>query len=205
LTESCNRCTIWDGLLPTRPAAGVNWRYCLIARHTRTGRRAPSRALRDAQRLVDLLTALGSTSFRQLLWQKAAELDLTYAQSQVLFYVAEHPGCPMGEVGKAFGVTLPAVTRIVDRLEQKGFMQRGDHPLDRRVYVLEVTVAGAALVDELHALQLRGVAPVLRRMSPRDRERVIGGLETLVEAASVATARRLADRAWKRRRSNDDG
>ena len=79
---------------------------------------SPARA-REAQRLLDLLNALGSTTFRQLVWQRASELDLTYAQSQVLFYVNDHASCHMGDVAKAFGVTLPAVTHIIDRLEQK--------------------------------------------------------------------------------------
>ena len=88
--------------------------------------------------MLDLLNALGSTTFRQLLCQRASELDLTYAQSQVLFYVGEHTGCHMGDVAKAFGVTLPAVTNIIDRLEQKQFVVRGDHQGDRRVYALEM-------------------------------------------------------------------
>ncbi len=147
--------------------------------------RAPSRSA-EAQRLLDLLNALGSTTFRQLLWQRASELDLTYAQSQVLFYVAEHAGCHMGEVAKAFGVTLPAVTHIIDRLEQKQFVLRGDHPADRRVYVLEPTPQGRALVQELHAMQMRGVEEVLARMAAQDRRRVIKGLEALVDAATKA-------------------
>ena len=147
--------------------------------------RAPSRSA-EAQRLLDLLNALGSTTFRQLLWQRASELDLTYAQSQVLFYVAEHAGCHLGEVAKAFGVTLPAVTHIIDRLEQKQFVLRGDHPADRRVYVLEPTPQGRALVQELHAMQMRGVEEVLARMAAQDRRRVIRGLEALVDAATKA-------------------
>ena len=149
----------------------------------------PPRARRrsaEAQRLLDLLNALGSTTFRQLLWQRASELDLTYAQSQVLFHVADHPGCHMGDVAKAFGVTLPAVTHIVDRLEEKQFLERADDPADRRVYVLELTRTGRALVDELHGLQMRGVEAVLRRMAAEDRRRVIRGLEALVDAAAEA-------------------
>src|SRR5512144_896026 len=120
----------------------------------RTMRSVPTRARNgpmpaEAQRLLDLLNALGSTTFRQLLWQRASELDLTYAQSQVLFHVADHAACHMGDVAKAFGVTMPAVTHIVDRLEQKNLVVRGDHPGDRRVYLLEVTPQGRALVDEL--------------------------------------------------------
>jgi MarR family transcriptional regulator for hemolysin len=146
----------------------------------------PARRPAEAQRLLDLLNALGSTTFRQLLWQRASELDLTYAQSQVLFYVADHPGCHMGEVAKAFGVTLPAVTHIVDRLENKQFMLRNDHPADRRVYVLELTPQGESLVQELHGMQLRAVEAVLARMAAEDRQRVIKGLEALVDAATEA-------------------
>jgi DNA-binding MarR family transcriptional regulator len=138
-----------------------------------------------------------------LLWQKSSELDLTHAQSQVLFYVAEHPGCHMGDLGKVFGVTLPAVTHLVDRLEQKGFAVRGDHPVDRRVYVLELTAAGRALADELHALQLRGVEPVLKRMSARHRQRLMEGLEALVEAAGEVTTQ--ADGVRRGRAGNGNG
>jgi len=148
---------------------------------------ATANAAREAQRLLDLLNALGSTTFRQLLWQKASEIDLTYAQSQVLFHVAEHPDCHMGEVAKAFGVTLPAVTHIVDRLEQKNLLTRADHPSDRRVYVLDLTRQGKALVDELQAIRLSAMEEVLDRMTAADRRRVIGGLETLVDAATRAS------------------
>jgi MarR family transcriptional regulator, transcriptional regulator for hemolysin len=140
----------------------------------------------EAQRLLDLLNALGSTTFRQLLWQRASELDLTYAQSQVLFHVADRPGCHMGDVAKAFGVTLPAITHIVDRLEEKQFLLRADDPADRRVWILELTRTGRALVDELHGLQMRGVEGVLQRMAAGDRQRVIKGLEALVDAATEA-------------------
>lgn len=150
----------------------------------RVPRPAPRSA--EAQRLLDLLNALGSTTFRQLLWQRASELDLTYAQSQVLFYVAEHAGCHMGDVAKAFGVTLPAVTHIIDRLEEKQFVLRGDHPGDRRVYLLELTRQGKALVQELHTIEMRSLEDVLARMGSEDRRRVLRGLEALVDAASEA-------------------
>jgi MarR family transcriptional regulator, transcriptional regulator for hemolysin len=139
----------------------------------------------ESRQMLELLNSLGGTIFRQLLWQKASDLDLTYAQSQVLFRLAEHPGSHMGDVAKAFGVTLPAVTHIVDRLEEKGLVARRDYPADRRVYVLDLTRAGKALVDELEAIRLRGMERVLDRMSAADRRQVLTGLEALVDAAST--------------------
>src|SRR6266403_3999773 len=131
----------------------------------------------EAHQMLELLNSLGGTIFRQLLWQKASDLDLTYAQSQVLFRLAEHPGSHMGDVAKAFGVTLPAVTHIVDRLEEKAFVTRGAAPGDRRVYALALTAAGRALVDELHTIQTRAMRHVLTRMSLSDRRQLLKGLE----------------------------
>ena len=151
-----------------------------------TARRRTTGLAAEAQRLLDLLNALGSTTFRQLLWQRASELDLTFAQSQVLFYVGDHPRCPMGDVAKAFGVTLPAITHIVDRLEEKAFVTRGAVREDRRVYALALTAAGRALVDELHTIQTRAMRHVLTRLSLPDRGRLLTGLEALVAAAVPA-------------------
>jgi len=161
--------------------------HCAVAPRRNGARRGQWTA--QAEQLLDLLNALGNTIFRQFLWQRSAELDLTYAQGQVLFHVAAHPGCRMGDVGKAFGVTLPAVTHLVDRLEQKDFITRAGDPADRRAYVLEVTRTGGALVDELHAMRLRGLESVLARMAPDDRTRVVRGLEALVEASMEAAER----------------
>src|SRR5256885_15588558 len=128
-----------------------------MEKRDRTGTRAKRSATSEAQQMLELLNSLGGTIFRQLLWQKASDLDLTYAQSQVLFRLAEHPGSHMGDVAKAFGVTLPAVTHIVDRLEEKGLVVRGDHPADRPVYVLDPTRPGRTLADEPGAIRLPGM------------------------------------------------
>ena len=65
--------------------------------------------LTDTSRhLVELLTDLLSTTFRQILWKQALELDLNYSQAQVLFHVAKHGGTPMSDVARSFGITLPA-------------------------------------------------------------------------------------------------
>ena len=141
----------------------------------------------DAQRLLDLLNALGSTTFRQMVWQRLSELDLTFAQSQVLFHVHDHPSCPMGDVAKAFGVTMPAVTHIVDRLEQKGLMARGAMPGDRRVTALELTGPGRALAQELHTTRTRAMEAILARVSSAERRRIVDGVESLVDAAMRAS------------------
>ena len=159
----------------------------ITKRPRRPGARSrPTRLAADAQRLLDLLNDLGSTTFRQMVWQRLSELDLTFAQSQVLFYVSDHPACPMGDVATAFGVTLPAVTHIIDRLEQKGFATRGAMPGDRRVTALDLSPSGKALAHELHTTRTRAMEAILARVSPAGRRRIVTGVEALVEAAMRA-------------------
>lgn len=137
----------------------------------------------DSRHLVELLTTLLSSTFRQILWKQALELDLNYSQAQLLFYLAKNPGALMGEAARSFGITLPAVTQVVDRLATKGFLRRAEDPRDRRQVHLSLTRAGEGLARELEALQVKGLARVLRRLPPADRKDVIRGLERLVSAA----------------------
>ncbi len=140
--------------------------------------------LTDTSRhLVDLLTTLLSCTFRQILWKQALELDLNYSQAQLLFHVANNPGALMSAVARSFGITLPAVTQVVHRLESKGFLQRADDPRDRRQVRLFLTREGETLARKLETLQVEGLARVLRRLTPADRKDVIHGIERLVSAA----------------------
>ncbi len=140
--------------------------------------------LSDASRhLVDLLTTLLSSTFRQILWKQALELDLNYSQAQVLFHVAKNPGALMSTVARTFGITLPAVTQVADRLEFKGFLRRAEGPQDRRQVCLFLTREGESLAGKLEALQVEGLGRVLRRLSAADRKDVIHGIERLVAAA----------------------
>src|SRR5215475_14156538 len=78
----------------------------------------------DARRLLELLHAMVSSAFRPMLWKRALELELTYAQAQVMFYVHRHPGCAMSAVARAYAVTLPAISQVVDRVAEKHFLLR---------------------------------------------------------------------------------
>ena len=132
---------------------------------------------------MDLLTSLLSTTFRQILWKQALELDLNYSQAQVLFHVAKHGGALMSDVARSFSITLPAITQVADRLEAKGFLRRGEDPHDRRHVRLLLTPEGEHLARKLEQLQVEGLAQVLKRLTPADRKDVIRGLERLLSAA----------------------
>jgi DNA-binding MarR family transcriptional regulator len=64
---------------------------------------------------------------------------------------------------------LPDITRLVDRLEQKGYVSRARTETDRRVVLLTITDSGRKLlggldpsVTELHKRQLGHLTPAER-------------------------------------------
>jgi DNA-binding MarR family transcriptional regulator len=151
------------------------------------GRPAPSPSPHvDARRLLELLRGLAASAFRPILWKRALELELTYAQAQVLFYVQRHPGCPLTAVARAYGVTLPAISQVVDRLGEKRFLVRPEDPRDRRAARLRLTPEGDGLARELEQAQVDGLAGLLGRLSAEERRKLLAGLDALVSAAGAA-------------------
>jgi DNA-binding MarR family transcriptional regulator len=57
------------------------------------------------------------------------------------------------------------MTRMIDRLEQKGLIRRVPHPEDRRAMTLELTVAGKALYPQLLSAKETVQAQFLRGFS----------------------------------------
>ena len=89
--------------------------------------------------------------------------DLSIAQYNVLRILrgAGPEGATCGTVSENLIRHDPDVTRLVDRLDQRGLVDRARDTKDRRVVRTRITRAGAALlaalddpVDELHARQL---------------------------------------------------
>jgi DNA-binding MarR family transcriptional regulator len=149
----------------------------------RPGRTAATRWSPDAHRLRELLAALAGATGDT--W-RTGEPPLTAAQAQVLFHVARHPDCHVGDVAKAFRVTLPAVTHLAGRLARKGLLARATDPADRRACLLSLTPRGEALVRRLETGQLRAMERLLARLTPAARRRAVAALEALAAAADAA-------------------
>jgi DNA-binding MarR family transcriptional regulator len=137
----------------------------------------------DTRHLCELLTMLLSSTFRQILWKQALELDLTYSQAQVLFQLERHPRSLATDLARTFGITLPAVTQVVDRLVGKRLVDRAENPRDRRQVFLSLTRTGHQLARDLEAAQMAGMSEVLQRLPADERKEVVRGLERLVTAA----------------------
>jgi len=75
-----------------------------------------------------------------------AELGLTGAQLPILHWITRTPEATGATLCRCIGTDTGSMTRMLDRLEEKGFIRRVRSQADRRVVHLELTAAGKALM-----------------------------------------------------------
>ena len=89
-------------------------------------------------------------------------LDLTFPQWRVLVVLGDsEQGAPLSVVSSAIGVTLPATSRQLRRLERRGLVSLGPDERDRRVVRVRLTETGRSARDAIVAFRRRRVAEIL--------------------------------------------
>lgn len=90
----------------------------------------------------------------------------------------------MRALGEALGSTPPATSRLCDRLEAAGLVERRLSAASRREIELYLSRPGRALLDEVRAAQVREVSLVLAAMDPEATEALHKGLAAFRDAAA---------------------
>jgi DNA-binding MarR family transcriptional regulator len=90
-------------------------------------------------------------------------------------------GMPTLEVGGRMIEQTPGVTRLLDRLEAKGYVRRERCRKDRRQHLCRLTPQGARLLDELDAPMLAAHAASLQGLAAADRQRLLAMLADIRE------------------------
>ncbi|MEV0269148.1 MarR family transcriptional regulator [Hamadaea sp. NPDC050747] len=78
-----------------------------------------------------------------------APLGLTSQQAALLLHASRGDAPGPSALRAALGTDTAGMTRLLDRLEDKGLLRRVRHPSDRRAVVIELTDAGRALLPRI--------------------------------------------------------
>ncbi|NLI74857.1 MAG: MarR family transcriptional regulator [Candidatus Riflebacteria bacterium] len=90
--------------------------------------------------------------------------DLAMPEFLALVTIADLPDCPVQEIGAALGFTKSGATRIVDRLERKGYVTRVKSPDDARVCCVVITPRGRNILETTDARYQESLKAVLARL-----------------------------------------
>src|SRR4051812_41233713 len=129
--------------------------------------RAPSVRLSPAAEAWSLMSELFQPYPRPGGFGVPAELELSPPQAMALLRLDPESGMPMRRLAGALHCDTSNVTGIVDRLEDRGLVERRTDPRDRRVKRLLLTGEGAAR-RELLLQRLSEPPEPLRRLSAED-------------------------------------
>jgi DNA-binding MarR family transcriptional regulator len=120
--------------------------------------------------------------------------ELTPVQFGALSAIEADPGIDQATLASAIAYDRATIGGVVDRLEQKGLIERTVSKKDRRARTLRLTSAGRKLLDEVrpHVRELQ--QDILAGLDPAEREQLLALLRKATDTSNVLTRARPQSR-----------
>ncbi len=141
---------------------------------TATDTRPASRAelLRDIAEGVALLAGRHRCAVARTVHHSGISLG----HLQILWILQEHGPLPVSRLADWLGIGLPNATGLLDRMEQRGLVERARDVDDRRVVLVSMTEHGRAVVRELDGWRTGIVEEVLAPLAAEQLAAIAAGL-----------------------------
>nr|WP_225823406.1 MarR family transcriptional regulator [Streptomyces sp. TML10] len=137
-------------------------------------------AARDLADAVEGLTTLWSLA------AQGAALRLSLHQLRALRALESAPGLNLTALAERLDIGLPTASRLCDRLEAAGLLERVLHPHKRREVQLNLTTRARRVLGDVARRRARALAAVLEGMEPEDRSALRQGLRAMLAALEEA-------------------
>ncbi len=107
---------------------------------------------------------------------------LSSPEVRALRIASEQRQCSMQEIAGRLGFTKSGVTRVVDRLEKRGLVQRMRSPEDGRVCCVEVAASGKTFIATVNQENEQRIDKILSKIDPAMQHVVQTSLQSFVQA-----------------------
>ena len=109
---------------------------------------------------------------------------MTEAQFNVLFALKykEKPWT-QSDLGRRLVVTRASITSVLDKLEEKELVKRNEVVGNRRIYHVDLTDSGHALLEEVEPLYRKDIHFALRKFDDKMCRNLINSLESIRQEA----------------------
>lgn len=139
----------------------------------------------NADRNVGFLVHDVARLMRTVFDRRMRELGLTRSQWWVLTHLYFHEGITQTEFSAILDIERASLGRLLDRLEEKGWLERRADPTDRRIKRVYLTGEVEPLMRAMRARAAAVRSTSLDGLSPADAERLI---DTLIHVKGNLTA-----------------
>ena len=111
--------------------------------------------------------------------ERMVRLGLSMSHWHILSMLDRHGEVPMSRLAELLDVSMSNATGIVDRMEERGFVERVRVPDDRRLVLVRVTDRGREILNEIEVLRDEMLTRVLERLDDVQLDRLSGALHDL--------------------------
>jgi len=116
----------------------------------------------------------------------SGEISLTTAST--LARLAAAGPHRLSDLAAREGVTQPAMTQLVSRLQRYALAERRDHPDDRRVVMVHITEAGRELLQRRREQRAVRLTSLLDALSPEDELAIAAALPAIIRLADLSAS-----------------
>lgn len=121
--------------------------------------------------------------------ERLVRLGISMAQLHVMHLLERHGELAMSRLAETLDVSLSAATGLVDRVEERGFVERIRVPSDRRIVLVRITGAGRQMLEDVEVLHVEIIKQVLDELD----EAQLAGVASAMADLRIAVASTLTD------------
>ena len=150
--------------------------------------------LPDEQMRISAVRAFNRFYTRELgvLGQRLLESPFSLSEARVLYELAHRDSAAAKEIGIELDLDTGYLSRIVQKFDDDGLINRKPLPTDRRQHQLKLTAKGRQAFAKLDRSSHEDVAKMLRSLSETDRRRLTAAMATIEDLLGAARTSRPA-------------
>ncbi|OLN31113.1 Transcriptional regulator, MarR family [Desulfovibrio sp. DV] len=137
-----------------------------------------------ARELLDVMPLVMQDLRRTMRSQSAPDLRVPELRS--LAFLRHNPGSNLTDLAEYIGVSLPSMSKLVDTLTFRGFIERTPDAQDRRRVRLGLTESGLAILAKAREAVKASFVAKLAKLEPQDVERITTGMKLLHSLFALA-------------------
>ncbi|HEX2754355.1 MAG TPA: MarR family transcriptional regulator [Candidatus Limnocylindrales bacterium] len=110
---------------------------------------------------------------------RMVKAGISMTHLHILWVLEHHGDLPMSRLADLLDVSFSNATGLIDRMEERGLVERDRVPDDRRVVIVRASAEGARQRDEIEALKQDRLRSILERLSQEQLTRILGAIGDL--------------------------
>jgi len=119
--------------------------------------------------------------------EQLSSMEMSSAQFVIIATLSMGTAKSASDLCKGISYDAGAMTRMLDRLEEKGLLRRSRDPNDRRLVNLELTEKGQAALPRMRDVSMRVLNRFLQGFTKAEARQLEGFLSRILENAAKGT------------------